>query len=301
MAYLFNCLRRLLRAPAFWVAAAGAFALCLFSPIFYLKTDTAYSIFDIFKNYTKIAMSEQTDLYSYEVFNSCFKGDYFSMFAPVIVSIASVNLKADERNSGAWRYFLHRSGKMAYYVGSGLFYLLAGGMVLLFFSALWGIFTYAALPGLSYYSQEQADFIVHFSLCPAGSIMEKLYHCGGFPLMIAAQFLEIFIYGMVQSAAAMLVTLLTENKYLIICTPFFLRYALNQGMRMLPYIGTTLQIPFSRDTLRRIANTLDPEAVIHLFTYADNFWGILILNLSYLLVCIGIFCLFSYRKGNYEK
>lgn len=298
MRYFTSCLKRLFGTPGFWVAVAGTVVLSLFSPLYYnVANGSSLSILEVCMEYKEEALLDSTEFCSYAVFRRGF-GAWLRMFVPVIVSLASVNLKADEYNSSAWRNYLYRAGKPAYNVGGCLFYLLSGGLVLVLGYSVFGLAVKGMFPGLGRFSVENRASFVQ-SRFGQGSFMGWLYGIGGFPLAVAAYLLEIFLYGMEQSAAAMFLSLFTENKYILICTPFFLRYLISQAASLFPYMAMSKNPQLSLSSLSAyndIANTWNPEALLTLFENPTGFWGVIFLHIGYLTAASLLYCLISLKK-----
>ncbi len=295
VSYFGSCLKRLFRSPVLWVAAAGTVALSLFSPLYYNSQDGSnLSILEVYLGYQEKALLTNTQFCSYAVFRRGF-GAWLRMFVPVIVSLAAVNLKADEQNSGSWRNFLFRAGKPAYHVGSCLFYLISGGMVLVLGYGIFGLAVLGMFPGLGRFPVEESALYLE-SLQGQGSALGGLFGTGGFPLVIGVFFLEIFLYGMEQSAAAMFLSLFTGNKYILVCTPFFLRYMLGQTTTLFPQLARSLNLNLPLDPYE-IANIWSPEAVLTLFEYRNNFQWVLLLHMGYLAAASLLYCLIRMKRG----
>lgn len=295
VSYFGSCLKRLFRSPVLWAAAAGTVALSLFSPLYYNSQDeSSLSILEVYLGYQEKALLTSTQFCSYAVFRKGF-GAWLRMFVPVIISLAAVNLKADEQNSGSWRNFLFRAGKPAYHVGSCLFYLISGGLVLVLGYGIFGLAVLGMFPGLGRFPVEESALYLE-SLQGQGSALGGLFGIGGFPLVIAVFFLEIFLYGMEQSAAAMFLSLFTGNKYILVCTPFFLHYMLGQTVTLFPHLARSLNLNLPLDPYE-IANIWSPEAVLTLFEYRNSFLWVLLLHMGYLAAVFLLYCLISMKRG----
>lgn len=294
MSYFIYCIKKLLRSPAFWASVVGTAVICLFSEIYYFSfEDVSETVIGMYSKYTREALLESTSLCSYAVFSGGF-GTWAAMFAPVVAALASIGICVDERKSGMWRFALHRAGRARYCVGGCAFILLSGGLALTLGYGLFGIMAAIMFPPLSAYSPESAAMFAEYTF-RQGSAMAELFAAGGLPLCVAAQLGETFIFGAVSSAAAMLLSSFCENKYIVICTPFFLKYSLAQ-------ISSVLGVKASEDPmnynerLMKFANTIQPNGINHFLSYSENTLAIIILNAAFLMITAVLFCVIRGRR-----
>lgn len=295
--YLATCFKKLFRSPIFWCSVVAAAVICMFSELYYdSQTNVTKTVFEMFTQYTKTAMLSNVELCSYSVFIKGF-GTWVAMFVPVIVSLASISICIDERKSGVWRYVLHRAGTTRYGIGGCLFILLSGGIALSLGYALFGALAAIMFPPLSAYPSESAEFFIELNF--SRGAMSGIYRSGGLPLCAAAQLTEVFFYGMVCSATAMLLSAVCENKYVIICTPFFLKYALDQLSTLL--LVKAIEDPESiNEELMSFAQIIDPEASKSFLNDAEHQPAVVIVNAAYLLILSAVFCVIRIRRSKNE-
>lgn len=294
MSYLFYCLKKLLKSPAFWASVVGTAVICLFSEIYFFPSENvSETVIGMYIKFTREAFLEDTSLCPYAVFLNGF-GTWAAMFAPVIAALASIGICVDERKSGMWRFSLHRAGRSRFCGGGCAFVLLAGGLTLALGYGLFGIMTAIMFPPLSAYPPEiVADFAGY--TFRHGSAMEAIFKLGGLPLCAAAQLGETFLFGTVSSAAAMLISSFCENKYIVICTPFFLKYSLAQISTLLYFKASEDPMNFN-ERLQKFANTIQPNGINHFLSYSENVLGIIILNAAFLMITAVLFCVIRGRR-----
>ncbi len=292
--YLATCFKKLFCSPIFLLSVAAAAVICMFSELYHsTRSGTEKTVIEMYLQYTRSAMLSDVGLCSYTVFVKGF-GNWVAMFVPVIVSISSISIFIDERKSGVWRYALHRTGRIRYGIGGCFFILLSGGLALTLGYALFGILAAIMFPPLSAFPEESADFFVEMNFS-RGTAMAGIYQSGGLPLCVAAQLAETFFYGMVCSAAAMLLSAVCENKYVIICTPFFLKYALNQLSIMLSLKAIDDSADLNR-WLMNFAQIINPDAAKSFLNNSGDPLAAVIVNAAYLLILSVIFCAVHIRR-----
>lgn len=295
MSYLISCFKRLLYSPAFYAAAVGTAVICMFSPIYDPKSGEFENILYVYTHCTKSELLTSTWSSSYSVFKEGL-GGWLSMFSPVIAAIASVGIKSDERTSRVNRFFIQRTGRSKYNVGSCLFYLLSGGITVSLGYGLFAIAVYLGFPHISEYPAENAAFYMETAF-EQGSIMEDLYKLGGEGLTVFAQLLEIFVYGIVCSAIPVAASVFTDNKYVIVCTPFFLKYAANYLSLLLT--SWSYRDPWNpNEALAQIGSVINPDAVTTVLSYKNNLVQILLLNTVLVAAASLFFCICNQRKQN---
>lgn len=294
MSYFIYCIKKLLRSPTFWASVVGTAVICLFSEIYYSPLENiSETVIGMYSKYTRKALLEDTSLCSYAVFSGGF-GVWAAMFAPVVAALASIGICVDERKSGMWRFALHRAGRLRYTVGGCAFVLLSGGLALTFGYGLFGIMAAIMFPPLSAYPAESAAMFAEFTF-REGSAMAAIFGVGGLPLCTAAQLGETFIFGSVSSAAAMLLSSFCENKYIVICTPFFLKYSLSQISSVLSV--KALEDPMNyNERLLKFANTIQPDGINYFLSYSENTLVIVILNAAFLMITAVLFCVIRGRR-----
>lgn len=295
MNYLVSCFKRLLRSPAFYAAVIGTAAICMFSPLFNPTSSELENILFVYFKCTKDDFLGSTSFCSYQVFYDGM-GGWISMFSPVIASIAAAAIKSDEVTSGMNKFFIHRVGKIKYNISSCLFYLLSGGITMAFGYGLFGIAVYVMFPHISAYPAESADFFIEY-LFQQGSIMETLYGFGGEAALIIAYLGVIFFYGAVRSAVPMAISVFTNNKYIVICTPFFLKYTVNLLSSLFYSWARTDPAGFN-EPLSNIGNIINPEALPTALFFNDNMAQILLLNTALIIAAALFFCICGKGERN---
>lgn len=292
--YLVTCFKKLFSSPVLWTSVVGTTVICMFSELYYdSQSDSTKTVIEMYLQYTKNALLSDTRLCSYSVFREGFN-NWIALFVPVIVSLSSISIFIDERKSGMWRFALQRTGRIRYSIGGCLFVLLSGGLTLTLGYGLFGILAAIMFPPLSVFPTESAELFVEMTFWQ-GSAMSEIYRFGGLSLCVAAQLAETFFYGAVCSAAAMLLSAVSENKYVIICTPFFLKYALSQFSLMIGYKAAQDPMNFN-EKLLKFANTIHPDAANSFLNHTGNSLGTVIINAAFTVILSILFCSIRIRR-----
>lgn len=292
--YLVTCFKKLFRSPVLWLSVVGTAVICMFSELYHTSQGETKTIMEMFVQYSKNAMLDDTQLCSYNVFITGFSG-WLTLFVPVIVSISAINIYIDERKSGMWRLTLYRTGRVKYSISSGLFILFSGGLALALGIGLFAVLTAIMFPPLSAYTAESVNLFTEFAF-RQGTAMYGIYRVGGLPLCTIVQLAETFFYGMVCSSAAMLLSAFCENKYIIICIPFFLKYALDQFSMTLLFKAFNAPTGFN-ERLRNFAEIIDPDAANTFMSYSGGTIGkIVLINAGFMAVLFILFCIIRIRR-----
>lgn len=293
MSYLFYCLKKLLKSPAFWASVVGTAAVCLCSEIYYNpRTNTSETVIGMLAQYTREAFLEDASLCSYAVFSGGF-GTWAAMFAPVLAALSPIAVAVDERKSGMWRFSLHRAGRARFCGGGCAFVLIAGGLAIMLGYALFGVLAAIMFPPISAYSAESAEMFAAYTF-REGSAMSAIYKAGGLPLCAAAQLCETFLFGAVSAAAAMLLSAFCENKYIVICAPFFLKYSLAQIVSVL-FMAVSDPENYN-ESLQKFASIIRPDGANYFLGCTENVAGIIIVNAAFICLTVLCYCVIRGRR-----
>ena len=99
----------------------------------------------------------------------------------------------------------------------------------------------------------------------------------------------MFLYGFISTAPAVMLTSFVRNKYLVMCIPFFFKYAITQTC-----------IKLSSDTeqsvnMQKITNIIAPDSVVNAFYYPEKY-AILIYNLFLVILAFTLYTVIYNRR-----
>lgn len=196
--------------PVFVIAVV---LMCLFIPIF---TDdgsvTNYFAVLFTVSVEEFAMSDSLRLTS--VMGNVISG-YFTMFAPMIVSLVILPVLCEEKESGMVRYILPRCGKKAAVIGDFLASVVSGGLVIvagyLLFFIIIAIHSYfiMGIDGILMDMQEIQEMIIII--------------------------IGVWSYGMICAVWTYLVSIFLRNRYLLACIPYIFLYLLDRMINSISY------------------------------------------------------------------
>ncbi|MCH5209097.1 MAG: hypothetical protein J1F04_09445 [Oscillospiraceae bacterium] len=207
--------RKIFTSTGFWLCV-GATVILLFAMSVYtdFSTQNRYSVIRALTDLTAEERAQHYELCRTMVMREARSG-WFTMFVPIITAFCFVPHICAERDSNAVRLQVFRSSRLKYNAAQFFSGTAAAGMAVLIGYALFCAAVYFLFPAPSEYSGWGAEIIAGY-----GSSLSELM-------------LETALYGMFHSIPAMFCTAVMRNKYLIMCLPFFVKYALTQTVQMI--------------------------------------------------------------------
>lgn len=199
-------------------AASLGFLLCVAMTVLLLfaaevyydfDTQTRYSVFRALTDFTAEERAANYELCSHMVVQNARSG-WFSLFAPIIAAFCFVPTICSEREEKASRFQIFRTTKLNFGVSQFFSGVVSGGAAISLGYIIFAVFVMILFPNI--------DEISGFS---AEILQETAFNL---PLLT----LKVFLFGAFWSIPAMLLTSVLNNKYLIMCIPFFLKYGLKQ-------------------------------------------------------------------------
>lgn len=150
-------------------------------------------------------------------------GSWLTMFIPIISAFAYIPLVSDESESKSIRNTVFRSSKLKFYLSRFVTAVLAGGLSVMIGYMVFCALVFVLFPGIREYPAEMYGFYME-SL--SHTYPSTTYLGIGGPLL--TNFAEMFIYGALAAMPSILLTAVSRNKYVVLCIPFFIKYALTQ-------------------------------------------------------------------------
>ena len=187
--------------------------MCLFIPISRDDGSMTNCLEVIFMmSYEEFVMSDSLRLAS--VMGYIISG-YFTMFAPMIVSLAILPILCGENESGMVRYILPRCGKKESVMGAFLASIFSGGLVIVIGYLLFFINTAThsyfvmGIDGILMGEQEIQQMIINI--------------------------IGVWGYGMICAVWTYLVSIFLRNRYLLACIPYIFLYLLDRMINSISY------------------------------------------------------------------
>jgi len=250
MRNLFVSFKKIITSRGFWLCA-GMTVLLLFAAEVYTDyyTQDRYSVIRALTSLSREELCTHQELCNVMVIQNA-RGGWFTLFAPIITAFCFVPTMCAEREENAIRFQIFRTSKLKYGISEFLSGVVSGGTAV---ALGYIIFCGAAailFPGVSQMSGYEAEFLKDITF--------------GFPKLV----LGIWLFGAFWSVPAMFLTSVLRNKYLIMCIPFFAKYALSQTVQKLSQ-NAYADFENVDDAMLKFINTVNPDGLLWM-TYAAN-------------------------------
>lgn len=279
-------LRKVLTGYGFYVSVAFTILLLALSSIYSTGNYDSYSAIRVLMEYDRDFMLNDTRLCSYSVVRNS-TGGWFSMFIPIISAFAFVPIICDEYDSGSVRFNIFRSSKLRYHISKFIIGSISGGLAVLAGFIVYTVFVYSVFPDISQYSPENQSFFEQ----NIKNSFPHIFEYGYIPLLLLKS-LEIFIYGFVSSALAVLFTSFIRNKYLVMCIPFFVKYVVTQTCTKFNFDAMVKQ----NMGVIKLSNIINPDSVLNLYLYNDYRHIIIIYNIILWAVLFAVYIVISGKR-----
>lgn len=279
-------LRKVLTGYGFYVSVAFTILLLALSSIYSTDNYDNYSAIRVLMEYDRDFMLNDTRLCSYSVVRNS-TGGWFSMFIPIISAFAFVPIICDEYDSGSVRFNIFRSSKLRYHISKFIIGSISGGLAVLAGFIVYTVFVYSVFPDISQYSPENQSFFEQ----SIKNSFPHIFEYGYIPLLLLKS-LEIFIYGFVSSALAVLFTSFIRNKYLVMCIPFFVKYVVTQTCTKFNFDAMVKQ----NMGVIKLSNIINPDSVLNLYLYNDYRHIIIIYNIILWAVLFAVYIVISGKR-----
>lgn len=211
MRSLFTHFRKIFTSRGFYLCIFLTVIL-LFSTEIYVDSLTTdrYSVFRCLTSFSvekRLALGEQ--MCSIRVLSSALNG-WFTLFTPIAAAFCFIPIICTEREENAVRFQMFRSAKIKYNATQFLAGILSSGFAVTLGYLIFSAVVMIMFPALSQYDETTVQHIKMWSQ--------------SYPKLL----LEVWCYGAYWGIPAMLLSSVIQNKYIVMCIPFFLKYGLNQ-------------------------------------------------------------------------
>ena len=150
-------------------------------------------------------------------------GSWLSMFIPIISAFAYIPLVCDESESKSIRNAVFRSSKLKFYLSRFITAVLSGGFAVMIGYMVFCGMVFILFPGIGEFPAETREFYIKYLSDVYPSTADL-----GIGSALVIKFAEIFVYGAIAAIPSILLTAVSKNKYVVLCIPFFIKYALTQ-------------------------------------------------------------------------
>lgn len=277
MRNLFVSFRKIMTSCGFWLCV-GMTVLLLFAAEVYTDYDTKnrYSVFRAITSLSREELCAHQELCNVMVIQNA-RGGWFTLFAPIITAFCFVPTMCAEREENAVRFQVFRTSKLKHSVTEFFSGVIAGGFAVMLGYAVFSGAAVVLCPSAFQMTGFDAEFIKEMTV--------------SFPKLV----LGVWLFGMFQSVPAMFLTSVLRNKYLIMCIPFFAKYALTQSVQKMS-LNAFADIENIDETMLKISNTINPDGLLCI-TYAENHAAALFFGIT-AVVFFAAFIIISRKRGD---
>lgn len=244
-------IKKIFMSGGFWLCLLMTTVL-LFTATVYTDSDTQnrYSVIKALTDFTAEQRTKIFELCNVSVMRSAAEG-WLSLFVPIITAFCFVPQFCAERDGNAVRFQIFRSSKLAHNLSRFFSGIISGGSAILLGYAVFCGAVYFLFPGISQMDEYTASTVedMRFS----------------FPLTL----LSVWLYGVFWSIPSMFCTSILRNKYLIMCLPFFVKYALTQTVHKL-YLNSTADFENIDSSMLEFANIVNPDGLLYAFEWVNG-------------------------------
>lgn len=191
--------KRTMNRISFFLLILTVAVMCLLIPILLDDGRTMMNCLSAFWSMSKEEFGLQESLKVRSVLWQLTSG-YFVMFTPMLVSFSVLPILCEEKESGALRYMMFRSGKKQAVIGSFFACILCGGVLMAA-----GYLLFAGILGAHSY--------VLFGSAGLQTIKEV-------SIFVCNKTIGVFAFGMTCAVWTYLVSAFVQNRYLLVSIPY---------------------------------------------------------------------------------
>lgn len=221
----------------------GMTVLLLFSAEVYYdySTQTRYSVFHTITMFSSDELANHYELCSMMIVQNARNG-WFTLFVPIASAFCFIPMMCAEREQNAIRFQMFRTTRIKYHLSQFFSGVISGGL-----ATTLGYILFAAIV-----------LILFPNVSEMNEIEVQMLH--GFEINLYELILEVWLFGSFWSIPAMFLTSVLQNKYLILCIPFFLKYGLNQTYQKI--IQNAVSTDKIDNKLLDIAYLMNPDGLL---------------------------------------
>lgn len=275
----------------FYVCIAFTVVLC-FSAYIYDNSDNGdrYSVFTSLITFDRDFMLSSTSFSSVEVVRKGASGSWLSLFIPIISAFSFIPIVCDEYESKFVRFEIIRSSKKCYNMSKFITACLCGGFAAAVGFVLFALAVCAFFPDINEYEAELKQMYENAFVSNYPNIMQA-----GLLLIVIKKSGEMFLYGAVCAVPAITLTSIVKNKYLVLCIPFFIKYAVNQTCIKIQAKALADFNNVDAD-LMKIGSIINPDAFSYLSDFDSDKWIVLIYNGALVFAAATVYLVIQVRR-----
>lgn len=288
---------RILRSELYKVLTGVGFSICIvftvilcFSANIYsdmIKNDR-YSVFSALRTFDRDFMLTDTSFCSFNIIQRAASG-WLTMFIPIISAFAYIPLVCDEYEAKSIRFEIFRTGKKSYHLSRFITACFCGGIAITIGYTIFSVIAVIVFPSISDYDIYQQN--IFFEMMSYSFPELK----NGLALPILKILGSIFIYGAVSAVPAITFTAVIRNKYLVMCIPFFLKYAIGQTSVKLQS-QSVADYEHIDNRMLRLSGVMNPDNLAYLPQIGEQKKSVLIYNGVMVMAAFTIYLIIQLRR-----
>lgn len=248
-----------------------------------------YSAFMALTSFDRDFMLGDTSFCSFEVMRKG-TGGWLPLFIPLISAFAFIPLVCDEYEAKSARFEIFRSSKLCYNLSKFITACLCGGFAVMLGFGLFTLADYALFPNINEYGAELKRTYDEMLFYIYPNVTQS-----GYGFSIIKKMGEMFLYGAVCAAPAIMFTSFIRNKYLVLCIPFFIKYSIDQTCIRLQSQASADYTKVDMKMLK-ISSIADPDALSYLSEFGSDKALVLNLNGALLFTAAAIYLMIQSRR-----
>lgn len=238
-------LKRIVTSPEFWCCILFTLILLFFAQIFLdSNTEDRYSVTRVLIEFSKEEMTFNYEMCNTMILQNACSG-WFSLFAPIIAAFCFVPTVCTERVEKAVRFQIFRTTRLKYSLSQFFSGVISGGVAISLGYIIFAALVMGLFPDIGEMSEFAADVL-----------LETTFD-------LPYQILKMFLFGAFWSIPAMFLTSVLNNKYLIMCIPFFLKYGLKQLHQKISQ--DAFSAVSSDKNAIALANAINPDGILWVY------------------------------------
>ena len=273
----------------FYISILFTVILCFSANVYtdVIKNDR-YSVFSALRTFDRDFMLTDTSFCSFNVIKSAASG-WLTMFIPIISAFAYIPFVCDKYEAKSVRFEIFRTGKKGYNLSRFITACFCGGITVTIGYAIFSVIAVIMFPSISDYDIYQQDIFLEMMSYSFPELKS------GFALPILKTLGSIFIYGAVSAVPAITLTAVIRNKYLVMCIPFFLKYAIGQTSVKLQSQAVA-DYEHIDNRMLRWSGVMNPDSLAYLPQIGEQKKSVLIYNGVMVMAAFAIYLIIQSRR-----
>lgn len=283
-----SCTNKYIMSYSFICCVIFVWVLCMFGNVYEdLMNCNKYNSFSLLLHFKQEEMLAHYEMSAEHIIVSG-TGSWLQMFVPILTAFSFIPILCDEHEAKIVRYEIMRSSKLKFNASRYISSVVIGAITVVIGYLLFCMTVMILFPGRADYSQD----IVSFYYLIRGGYYEDI----SIAALIWQKLRDVFLYGLVWGSPAMFLTCIMNNKYIIMCIPFFIKYAMGQlSYRVIDYASADI---YNRnERAAQISQYLNPDNILGLvYSEEKMVRGILIVSaVVWMVMFIGYMMIQSRR------